>query len=151
MKTLLEPADLESALERIGRIRPDTPRRWGRMSPHGMVCHLTDAFLGCLGDRPIPDHSTLLGRTAMRFVAATVPMPWPRGVATVAEADQEKSGTQPGDFAEDVQKLREVTEAFVSRLDPETMRHPIFGRMSRAQWGRWGYRHIDHHARQFGL
>ena len=100
---------------------------------------------------PIPHSFDFSIARRMARVAATVPMPWPRGVATVAEADQEKSGTQPGDFAEDVQKLREVTEAFVSRLDPETMRHPIFGRMSRAQWGRWGYRHIDHHARQFGL
>jgi hypothetical protein len=28
--------------------------------------------------------------------------------------------------------------------------HPIFGRMSRAAWLRWGYLHADHHLRQFG-
>jgi hypothetical protein len=29
--------------------------------------------------------------------------------------------------------------------------HPIFGRMSDAAWLRWGYLHMDHHLRQFGV
>jgi hypothetical protein len=29
--------------------------------------------------------------------------------------------------------------------------HPILGRLSRGQWMRWGYRHMDHHLRQFGV
>jgi hypothetical protein len=28
--------------------------------------------------------------------------------------------------------------------------HPIFGPMSKADWLRWGYLHMDHHLRQFG-
>jgi hypothetical protein len=40
---------------------------------------------------------------------------------------------------------------FVERMDPNTLRHPVFQKMSAAEWGRWAYRHVDHHARQFGL
>jgi hypothetical protein len=29
--------------------------------------------------------------------------------------------------------------------------HPIFGPMSDAAWLRWGYLHMDHHLRQFGV
>jgi hypothetical protein len=29
--------------------------------------------------------------------------------------------------------------------------HPILGSMSRANWLRWAYLHIDHHLRQFGV
>ena len=29
-------------------------------------------------------------------------------------------------------------------------RHPLWGRMSEWEWGRWGYLHTDHHLRQFG-
>ena len=29
--------------------------------------------------------------------------------------------------------------------------HPIFGALSRAAWLRWGYLHVDHHLRQFGV
>ena len=151
MKSLLKEADRREALDRLSRLTPDSPRQWGRMSPHGMVCHLTDAFLGCLGDRPIADRSTLSGRTLIRFIAATVPYRWPPGVPTTPEADQEQEGTPPGDFGEDVERLVAVTHDFVARLDPKTMVHPLFGKMTAGEWGRWGYRHIDHHTRQFGL
>jgi hypothetical protein len=29
--------------------------------------------------------------------------------------------------------------------------HPMFGAMPRADWLIWGYRHMDHHLRQFGV
>ncbi|NIP78404.1 MAG: hypothetical protein GWM90_04055, partial [Gemmatimonadetes bacterium] len=29
--------------------------------------------------------------------------------------------------------------------------HAAFGPLSRKEWGVWGYRHTDHHLRQFGL
>ena len=30
-------------------------------------------------------------------------------------------------------------------------RHPVFGGMTREEWLLWGYAHVDHHLRQFGL
>jgi hypothetical protein len=30
-------------------------------------------------------------------------------------------------------------------------RHPLFAEMSERDWMRWGYLHVDHHLRQFGL
>ena len=151
MKSLLDDTDRTEILTRIGQLRPDSERRWGSMSPGGMLCHLTDSFLGCLGDRPIRDVSSLFGRTAMRWVALSTPMPWPKNVQTAREVDQKRDGTPPGDFDADMARFRDVTDDFLRRLDPEVMRHPIFGRLSRAEWGRWAYRHIDHHTRQFGL
>jgi len=35
-----------------------------------------------------------------------------------------------------------------SRVWPE---HPAFGRLTARQWGVLGYRHTDHHLRQFGV
>ncbi len=151
MKNILRDADRKEVLERIGRVRPDSERRWGRMSPHGMVCHLADSFAGVLGERAISDRSTLFGRTGMKWIALSTPFPWPKGVPTMPEADQERQGTPPVDFDADLARMLDLAESFGARLDEATMRHPIFGRMTRAEWGRWGYRHVDHHARQFGL
>jgi hypothetical protein len=151
MKSIQNEADRKAILRRIARVRPDTPRRWGRMSAHGMVCHLTDSFEGCLGERPVADRSTLMGRTVTRWLALSTPVPWPRGVPTTPEVDQERDGTPPGDFEADLARLIEITEDFARRIDPASLRHPIFGRMTAGEWGRWAYRHVDHHARQFGL
>lgn len=151
VKTLLDDYDRATLLERLKRAKADSPRQWGRMSPHGMICHLTDSFEACLGDKPTEDHSTLLLRTVGRFVSVTLPMRWPHGLPTLPDVDQEKNGTPPGVFEGDVARLVEVTEDFARRIDPSGMTHPALGRLTRAEWGRWGYRHVDHHLRQFSL
>lgn len=151
MKTIFAPTHRAEVVGRIMRIRPDSPRRWGTMTPHQTVVHLADSFSTMLGDREAGDSSTLFTRTVLRFFAATVPVRWPKGIRTLPEVDQEIGGTPPGEFRADLSRLRTVLDAFLDRLDPSTMRHPILGRLTRAEWGRWAYRHVDHHARQFGL
>jgi len=44
--------------------------------------------------------------------------------------------------------LEEVT---ATGADLGNNEHPLFGPMSRAEWLRWGYLHMDHHFRQFGV
>ena len=77
-------------------------------------------------------------------------MPWPKGVPTRPEVDQEHGGTTPGDFARDHLAVAELLRRFAPS-DLSTARHPVFGTMTRAEWLVWGYRHVDHHLRQFGL
>jgi len=127
-----------------------TPR-WGRMTARGMVCHLADSFDVVLGARSTTRRNTLAERTIIRLLALSLPVPWPKGVPTVAEVDQEQGGTPPAVFEADVQRLRAAFDAFVTRVPEQRMRHPIFGQVSTAEWGRWGYRHMDHHLRQFGV
>ena len=59
----------ESLGARLQGLGADTPRQWGRISAHGMSCHLSDSFLMVPGDRPSYEPPTLLGRTLGRFLA----------------------------------------------------------------------------------
>lgn len=87
----------------------------------------------------------------MRFVAFTLPVPWPKGVPTSPEVNAEKTGTPPGEFEKDVAELRDLVKRFVE-TDGRTLEpHYAWGRMSRREWGRYGYRHLDHHLQQFGV
>jgi hypothetical protein len=151
MRTLLDARQRAAVMRRILAVRPETPRRWGKMTAHQMVVHLTDAFLTSLGDRPARERSTPFRRTIVRFVAFTLPIRWPHGFAAPPEVRAERGGTPPEIFEEDLHRLADSAEAFVRRLDPTTMRHPLFGPLRAAEWGRFGWRHVDHHARQFGL
>ena len=47
MKTLARQRDKAEILQRLSKVRPESVRRWGRMSAHQMVCHLSDAFRWC--------------------------------------------------------------------------------------------------------
>jgi hypothetical protein len=78
-------------------------------------------------------------------------VPWPAGIPTSPEIDQEGGGTRPVDFTADVgqvEALLELVTAPTRSLGRQP--HPTFGAMSEAAWLRWGYVHTDHHLRQFG-
>lgn len=151
MKSLARPGDAEEVLQRLRRVRPESARRWGRMSAHQMVCHLGDAFRVALGDMPSNDRSSLLYRTIVKLIALYAPVRWPSGIPTTPELDQGAgSGTPPADFASDVARVEALVGAFTESIDLGRQRHPLFGTMSHAAWLRWGYLHMDHHLRQFG-
>jgi hypothetical protein len=135
-------------VERIGALRPDAPRRWGTMTAHQAVCHLTDSFRGCMGEKSVSQAPSLLPRRLMKFGALYMPIPWPHGVPTRPEMDQAIGGTAPVEFENDRAELIKVMERFVhaGKWTP----HPMFGAMPEKDWMRWGYLHTDHHLRQFG-
>jgi hypothetical protein len=39
----------------------------------------------------------------------------------------------------------------VTDTELEGREHPFLGKLSRAEWLRWAYLHMDHHLRQFGV
>jgi hypothetical protein len=152
MKTMARPHDKAEIIRRLRMARPDCTRRWGRMSAHQMVCHLSDAFRLVTHQREASRASGLLQTTLIKWIALYVPFRWPPGVTTRPEMDQEIGGTKPGDFAADLAELEILLETVTTPAkDYAWPAHPIFGKMSEAAWMRWAYLHMDHHLRQFGL
>jgi len=151
MPSLYDPAARSALHARLGALRPHASRRWGRMSAHQAVCHLADSMRGVLGNRPIPPIPNLLVKTVGRVFALWTPLPWPRGTPTSPHVDQVAGGgTPPGDFERDVAELVALLDRFAA-TDPRSLSpHPVFGRLTRGEWGRWAWRHADHHLRQFG-
>ena len=150
MKSLSDPAIQQEIRERLSRVTPDTPRLWGRMNAHQMICHLADSFRGVLGERPLPMVKTPIPRAVMKFLALNMPVQWPHGTPTGPNIDQFIGGTRPTEFCADVAGLQTLFERFVSEPGKIEPRHPFFGPMSERDWMRWGYLHTDHHLRQFG-
>lgn len=151
MPSLLHPDVLVATLARVDALRPDSPRQWGTMTPHEAVRHLSDAFRMVNGDRPLPSRSKLLYRTVVRFAALTLPMPFPRGVRTAPGLDPSSGGTPPKEFQRDVDDLKALTERFAATGGRGLHPHVAFGPLRPGEWGRWAWRHMDHHLRQFGV
>jgi hypothetical protein len=137
-------------LWRIAALRPYSARRWGKMSCHQMIVHLTDSFLLPLGEKQASRASVPLPRGIYKWIALYFPMPWPHGAATRPEVEQGVGGTAPVEFSGDREKLVGVMEKFCG-TPVEGVVHPFFGAMSERDWMRWGYLHCDHHLRQFGV
>ena len=151
MKTLARERCTAEILQRLRALRYDSTRRWGRMTPHQMVCHLTDSCRMALGEKPVRPATSVVQRTVVKWIALYLPVPWPAGILTRPEVDQEQGGTCPGDFEADRSELVRLTAVMAAQRTFNCPSHPIFGRMSRSNWLRWAYLHADHHLRQFGV
>lgn len=153
MRNLSNSSDKEELIRRLRSLTPDTQRRWGKMTPHQMVVHLNDSFKSVIGEREVSVRQTnAMARTLIRWIALYAPVKWPHGVPTMPENDQERGGTPPEDFKRDVDALASMIERLTrAEKDFQWRRHPLFDVMSESDWMRWGYLHVDHHLRQFGL
>jgi len=152
MRSLASERDKAEILRRVSTLRPDTPRRWGRMSSHQMVCHLSDGYRMRTEARTARLVASPLPRPVMKWIALNVVVRWPHGMRTTPELDQDVGGTRPLDFDADRDTLLRLIDDVAShRTPPAGCRHPIFGAMSEPAWLRWGYLHANHHLRQFGV
>jgi hypothetical protein len=152
MKTLANPNDKQKTLERLAQVQLDHRARWGRMSAHQMLCHLSDSFLAVMGEKYVSPATGPLQRSVVKWIALYAPVPWPKGVPTRPEMDQFLGGSPPSQFDRDRQVLVTLIERFSNpKRDFKWSAHPIFGKMPDPEWLRWGYLHTDHHLRQFGV
>jgi Protein of unknown function (DUF1569) len=150
MRSLNDPGAVDSLVARLGRLHDKRPRAWGKMTPHEMLCHLNDSFLGVLGERAISSNETWANRTIIKYIALHTTFAWPKGTPTRPEVDQTIDGTKPAEFEHDRQQTIALLRRFAAP-DARYARHPMFGALTREEWMTWGYRHTDHHLRQFAV
>lgn len=152
MKNLLNPQEHSHILARIDALQRDAQAQWGVMTVNQMVCHAADQIRMALGDIPVTDQSNFMTRTlAIRLVL--LGMPTPKGkVKTPPELDPTRRGTQPTTFSQDTALLKQkIAEFLNTTADFAFQPHPAFGPLTRGQWGRLIYLHLDYHLRQFGM
>jgi hypothetical protein len=156
MKTLGNLADLTEMRGRVAMLAEADTARWGAMTLGQMMCHVADAYRYAVGEfvaarmkSPYPMPVKML-----KWFSLKAPLPWPRGVPTVPEMNQGAgAGTKPTEFRADRAALQAALDAFTERFAANSdmeAEHPIFGAMTREDWMRWGWLHVDHHLRQFG-
>ena len=156
LKTLARERDKAEILHRLRALHHDSGRRWGRMTAHQMVCHLSDGYRLLTGARPMRYSSRPHPRplaTLMKLIVLYAPIRWPSGIMTTPELNQEIGGTRPTAFEMDVAELAELLHQIAATRSGRFAgtRHPVFGPMSESAWLRWAYLHADHHLRQFGV
>jgi hypothetical protein len=142
----------ESLLDRLERVDQAARPLWGRFTAHGMVVHLIDSARMALGTMPVRvarGTPARIGRLrVVRYLFVHV-LPFPRNAPTMREL----LTSPPGDWDADRATFRQLAaELAVRAEDPRVSwpAHPFFGPLNRRDWGVLGYRHTDHHLRQFG-
>jgi len=149
MRSLSNAPDRKQVLNRLASVRAESQRRWGSMTAHEMICHLSDSFRASLGEKQLSPATTLFKRTVFKWMVLWTPLQWPHGVKTRPEMDQRQGGTRPEEFSSDLEKLQILFDRFFS-WQGEFAPHPTLGPLSRTERMRHAYLHMDHHLRQFG-
>ena len=150
MKSLANLRDQDEIARRVGAVRQNSPRQWGKMNAHQMICHLADGFRLYMGDVQAKPVKMPLPMGLVKTVALWMPMKWPAGFQTAPEIDQEVDGTPPAIFEGDIADLQELLVRFTHKPhDFSWPLHPHFGYLSEKEWMRLAYLHCDHHLRQF--
>lgn len=147
MGSLHSQIDRRVLIERVRRLTADTVPQWGKMNAPQMVAHLTNALAMATGELPVRGkrHPVRLFPLKQLFIYV---LPMPKNLPTAPELITRA----PEPFNGEVEAFIAGMDSFASRpTDFAWPAHPIFGAMSRRGWGALGYRHCDHHLRQFGV
>ena len=148
MKSLFEVEPRAEILRRLAGLRPDSPRRWGSLTPAQIVIHCLDTFDYTFGVKDTEPPKGPMQSGLARWMVIDSPLPWPRGVRTAPQFFE----SEPRAFDDDLAKLRACVERFSQGKSHATWgRSPMLGALTAEQWSRLQYRHLDHHLRQFGL
>ena len=151
-KNILDPKTRAVTLERIAQFKAGSPALWGKMNADQCMCHLADQLRMAFGQIKTAGVPSFMGRFVMKRLVLWG-MPAPKGkVPTAPEIDQLTAGTQPTTFEQDREMLLELLEAFFRKDESfEFQPHPFFGPLTKNQWGKLVWTHLDHHLRQFGV
>lgn len=146
-KSLWNESSRKELVERIERLRPDAPPLWGRFTAPQMLAHLNSWMLMASGDLSTRNWRNILRRSPVKQIVIYW-LPFPKGVPTAREL----LARDPGEWSVERDELCRSLESFETRhRDKSFPEHPAFGTLTAEAWGVLGYRHTDHHLRQFGV
>ena len=151
MYNLTKAKDLADILDRVDKLSPRSRAAWGKMTVNTMLCHTADYFRMMVGDIPTKRRHSYLYQNFMKWWVFRLER-LPHFMPTVLEIDPKQgNGTPATDFENDKFLLKKILLGFAIAREQELVAHPRFGKLTKEEFGRLLYLHLDHHLRQFGV
>jgi len=146
-RLLHDPAVRDSVRVRLQQLRPDSTRKWGKMSVDQMLWHLNQALENALGLYVPTTMKFPLPGPLLRF--AVLHLPWPKSAPTPAEY---VAGERFDFTAEQARCLRLLDEVTARDIRAGGWgRSAALGDIGGVKWSQLLAKHFDHHLKQFGL
>ena len=147
IKNLVNDAVKQEIVERISKLTASTQHQWGKMDVAQMLAHVQIPIGVAFGT------NTVKGNWLMKLIlplfkkALYDDKPWKQGLPT------DKTFIMTGqskDFEEEKKQLLDKINRF-SESNMINEKHPVFGKLTKEQWSKATWKHIDHHLKQFGV
>jgi hypothetical protein len=153
MKSLFNTFDYKEIIDRINKLAPDSKPTWGKMTVNEMICHITDPLRDLIKIRITKPVIPFFLRPLMQKILITE-KPWGKNSPTVKPYLQapKGGGTKPRGFQTDQSLLISILDQFHSIKDDFVLgEHGALGKLSKDKAGKFMWKHLDHHLRQFGV
>jgi hypothetical protein len=149
MDSLFEVPVRDQFVTRIGRLRSDTARGWGKMDSAQAMAHCALALEAATGDAKLgrPFAARLLGPFFKGWVLGPKPFsknsPTHPQLVMLSPLDFDRERTR---LLASIRKFHDAGPESAARFE-----HGFVGKLTGEQWGRMQHKHLDHHLRQFGV
>lgn len=146
VKNLFDPNVKQGIVDRINQLKPDSQRQWGKMDVAQMLAHVQCPINFAYGNHTIRG-SFLLKLIGPMFKSVLFnETPYKQSLPT----DKTYVVADSREFEKEKQQLIELLNRFSEKVILEAP-HPVFGKLSKEQWSKATWKHLDHHLRQFGV
>ena len=147
MGSILNQSERTALLNRMHSLTASSTRRWGQMSVVGMLQHLSLSARMALGELPVASvNKRPFQMFPLKHLLLYV-VPFPKGAPTAGELRPDGAVSFDEERAIIVNLLEQIGTGPQDGAGPA---HPLFGPLSRREWGVVTYKHVDHHLKQFG-
>jgi uncharacterized protein DUF1569 len=147
MRSILNEADRAEIGERMRSLSISSTGRWGSMDVAGMLQHLHLSTRMALGELSVPCKNKRVFQVFPLKHLILYVFPFPKGAPTAAELKPVVASSFEEERAAVLELLERIGTGPREGAGPT---HPLFGPLSRHEWGVATYKHTDHHLRQFG-
>ena len=147
MGSILNDSDRSALISRLNSLTDSSTARWGRMNVTAMLQHLHLSTRMALGELPVASvNKRPFQMFPLKHLILYV-LPFPKGAPTASELKADGAASFDEERASVVNLLEQIGTGPRDGIGPA---HPLFGPLSRREWGVVTYKHADHHLKQFG-
>lgn len=150
MKSIFDKKACNEILERLDNLSIESQAEWGKMNVTQMLKHCQKPIKLAFGEESVEKPSFIM-KILIKLMKPTLynDKPWKKGLPTAKEfVIRDDKG-----FETEKQKLKQLITKMSENEDyfKPSKEHPIFGELKHWMWGQSGYKHLDHHLKQFGV
>jgi len=145
MKSLFDNNAFNEIQTRIHTLSETSEKQWGKMTV-GQMAHHCQLPLNVILEKE--NYNLKPNWFAKTFFKKAMysDTPWKKNMPTIKQF----KATIPKDLSTEKQKLLDLLNEFETQRERTDWKpHPSFGELTKEQWGKMQYKHLDHHLRQF--
>ena len=147
VKNLFEPTVKQDIVDRINKLTAESKALWGKMNVGQMLAHCQMPIGVADGTHQLK--RTLFGRIVGPMVKSMIYNDKPFKRSSLTDPSFIMIANEK-DFETEKQKLLKMISNFSeTAIVNET--HTFFGKLTREQWSKGTWKHLDHHLQQFGV